>query len=240
MWDTSKDYRLLVAEKSVELFLRTIEGANFRGKWNKKKAITNAREMIPEIQSLYYSYLTPHEIKKTPQIASLENNVKGIINALGGEAWNHEFLELVKRDEKNKLEESIAKIKFFINTICGIRGRLSLGEINDPIIGTDIKTGIISSISKHPKMNQLLICNVNLGERAITVVTNDLTVKEGDHVGLALLPPTEFGGISSEAMFLGVDGRVLKDVNGGIGDIPHGIPLKALNDARNFVEAFIK
>ena len=26
MWDTTKDYRLIVAEKSVELFLRTIEG----------------------------------------------------------------------------------------------------------------------------------------------------------------------------------------------------------------------
>ena len=37
MWDTTKDYRLIVAEKSVELFLRTIEGANFQGKWNKKR-----------------------------------------------------------------------------------------------------------------------------------------------------------------------------------------------------------
>ena len=71
MWDITKDYRLLVAEKSVELFLRTIEGANFQGKWNKKKSLSTARDMLPEIQSLYYSYLTPEEISKTPQIYSL-------------------------------------------------------------------------------------------------------------------------------------------------------------------------
>jgi len=49
MWDTSKDYRLLVRELAVELFLRTIDGANFKGNWKKKKAMENAQEMIPEI-----------------------------------------------------------------------------------------------------------------------------------------------------------------------------------------------
>lgn len=239
MWDTSKDYRLLVAEKSVELFLRTIEGANFRGKWNKKKTLINAREMVPLIQSLYYSYLNPEEMAETPQIDSLENKAKEIINALGGENWYKQFLELINRNEKNKLEESIAKIKFFINTTCGIRKRLFLGEINDPIIGIDIKTGIVSSISKHPEMDQLLICNVNIDVRALKVVTNDLTVKEGDHLALALLPPAEFAGIVSEAMFLGTSEGVLKDVNGVIGDIPHNIPLESLNETRNFVESFL-
>ncbi len=239
MWDTTKDYRLIVAEKSVELFLRTIEGANFQGKWNKKKSLITARDMLPEIQSLYYSYLTPEEISKTPQINSLEDKVKEIINALGGEAWYNQFLGLVKREEKNKLEESIAKIKFFINTVYGIRRRLSLGEINDPIIGIDIKTGIVSSISNPTKMKHLIISNVNLGERAIIVVTNDLTVREGDHVAVAILPPAEFCETTSEGMLLGVDGRVLKDVMGELGDIPHGIPLKALNETRNFVESFL-
>lgn len=240
MWDTSKDYRLLVAEKSVELFLRTIEGANLRGKWNKKKALASARDMIPEIQSLYYSYLTPEEMSETPQINSLKDKGNDIIDALGGATWYTQFLELVNHDGKEKLEESIAKIKFFLNIISGINRRLSLGEIQDPIIGIDIKTGIVSSVSKHPKADKLLICNVNMGERAITVVTNDLTVKEGNHVAVAMLPPTGFLGITSEGMFLGSDEGVLKDVEGEIGGLPHGIPLEALNEARNFVEAFLK
>ena len=240
MWDSSKDYRLLVAQKSVELFLRAIEGANLRGKWNKKKALTNARNMMPEIQSLYYSYLNPEEISKSSQVQSLENECDEIVVALGGENWSHNFLELVRRDEKEKLEESIAKIKFFLNIISGLKRRLSLGEIEDPIIGIDILTGVISSVGKHTKTNKLLICNVNLKERAITVVTNDLTVKDGNQVAVALLPPAVFQGITSEGMFLGADDGVLKDVKGEIGDLPQGIPLEALNETRNFVDNFLK
>jgi len=41
MWDTSKDYRLRVLEKAVELFIRTAEGANLKGIWNKKKCLTS-------------------------------------------------------------------------------------------------------------------------------------------------------------------------------------------------------
>lgn len=240
MWDSSKDYRLLVAQKSVELFLRTIEGANLRGKWNKKKALTNARNMIPEIQSLYYSYLDPAELSKTPQIKSLETGAQEIVDALGGEDWHHQFLELSARGEKEKLTGSIAKIKFFLNTISGLKGRLLLGEIKDPIIGIDILTGLISSVSKHPQSDKLLVCNVNLGKRAITVVTNDLTVKDGSLAAVALLPPAVFQGITSEGMFLGAGAGILRDVKGEIGDIPHGIPLEALNETRNFIETFLK
>jgi predicted RNA-binding protein with EMAP domain len=94
---------------------------------------------------------------------------------------------LASRDEKEKLEEALAKIKFFLNTISGLRDRLSLGEIKDPVMGIDIKKGEILSVSKHPHADQLLVCNVNLQERAITVVTNDLEVKEGNQVAVAML-----------------------------------------------------
>ncbi len=239
MWDSSKDYRLLVAQKSVELFLRTVEGANLRGKWNKKKALTCARNMIPEIQSLYYSYLTPVEICKTPQINSLINAGQDILEALGGPNWYNQFIELSSRGEKEKLEESLAKIKFFLNIISGLKKRLKLGEINDPIIGIDILTGVVSSMGKHPKTDKLLICNVNVGEKAITVVTNDLTVRDGNLVAVAMLPPAVFQGITSEGMFLGTGGGVLKEVKGKVGGLPQGIPLDALNEARNFVESFL-
>lgn len=240
MWDTSKDYRLLVAQKSVELFLRTIEGANLRGKWNKKKALTSAKNMTPEIQSLYYSYLAPGEISKTPQIDSLEKGGEEIVEALGGENWHHQFLELAGRDEKEKLTESVAKIKFFLNIVSGLKRRLQLGEINDPVIAIDIVTGLVSSVGKHHQSNKLLVCNVNLGERAITVVTNDLTVKDGNHVAVALLPPAVFQGITSEGMFLGTGEGILKDVEGELGGLPQGIPLEALNETRNFIETFLK
>lgn len=240
MWDTSKDYRLLVAEKAVELFLKTIEGAKFKGKWDKKRAVQLAREMIPELQALRYSYLEPSELIETPQMKDLKEKVEGIIEALGGEEWYVKFLELADRHEREKLEESIAKVRFFLNTIMNLDKRLALGKINDPVIGVDIKVGEVMSAGKHPNADKLLVCNVNIGDRAVTVVTNDLSVKEGHRVAVALLPPVNFRGITSEGMFLGVGEGVLKDVNGDIGGLPKGIPLDALKEARNLVEAFLK
>ncbi|AXV40626.1 tRNA-binding protein [Methanobacterium sp. BAmetb5] len=240
MWDTSNDYRLLVAEKSVELFLRTVEGANLKGKWNKKQALQAARKMTSEIQTLYYSYLEPSAIVKTPQIDLLEEQATEIVEALGGNSWHRQFLELANREEKPKLEESLAKIKFFLNTILGLKDRISLGEIEDPVMGIDIKKGEILSVSKHPEADQLLVCNVNLQQRAITVVTNDLEVREKNQVAVALLPPEVFMGITSEGMFLGAGEGILKDVKGELGKLPHGIPLEALNEARNLVENFLQ
>jgi predicted RNA-binding protein with EMAP domain len=240
MWDTSKDYRLSVAEKSVELFLKTVEGARFKGKWDKKKAIQLAKEMIPDIQAMRYSYVDPRELVETPQMKALKEKAIGIVGALGGEDWHHKFLSLADKNEREKVEEAVAKIKFFLNTILNLDKRLALGKINDPVIAVDIKVGEVMSVGKHPNADRLLVTNVNIGDRAITVVTNDLTVKEGNRVAVALLPPANFRGIVSEGMFLGAEEGVLKDVKGEIGGLPKGIPLEALVETRNLVEAFLK
>ncbi|AHF79665.1 tRNA-binding protein [Thermococcus paralvinellae] len=240
MWDTSKDYRLLVSEKAVELFLKTIEHAKFKGRWDKKKAIRLAKEMLPELQAMRYSYLDPKELIDTPQMKALKEKAQGIIEALGGEDWHHKFLSLADKSEKEKVEEAVAKVRFFLNTILNLDKRLALGKINDPVIAVDIKVGEVMSVGKHPNADRLLVCNVNIGDRAITVVTNDLTVKEGNRVAVALLPPANFRGIISEGMFLGAGEGVLKDVKGEIGGLPKGIPLDALKETRNLVEAFLK
>jgi predicted RNA-binding protein with EMAP domain len=240
MWDTSKDYRLLVAEKSVDLFLRTLEGANLKGRWNKKNVVQNARNMVPEIQSLYYSYVEPADMAQMPQITSIKKKAADIIENLGGNDWYKHFLDLVNKDEKAKLEEAIAKMRFFLNIILNIDKRFALGPIDDPIVAIDIKVGEIVSVAGHPSADSLLVCNVNIKERAITVVTNDLSVKESNRVAVAMLPPTSFMGITSEGMFLGAGEGVLKDVQGETGAMPKGIPLEALNEARNFVETFLK
>ena len=75
MWDTSKDYRLKVAEKAIEQFIRVVEGSNLRGSWNKKQVRMIAKNMNPDIQTLYYSYVTPQELAKAPQIDNLLNSV---------------------------------------------------------------------------------------------------------------------------------------------------------------------
>ncbi len=240
MWDTSKDYRLKVAEKSIEDFIRVVEGSNLRGSWNKKKVRLIAKNMNPEIQTLYYSYITPQEIAKTPQIENLLNSIDEIIENLGGEDYARKFSAELNREEREKLDLPLSKMKFFFNTFRGLPERLMLGEVDDPVMGVDIKVGEIVSVSKHPRTDTLMVCNVNLGSRAITVITNDLTVKDNDHIAVALLPPTAFMGISSEGMFLGAGEGILRNVEGELGSLPQHIDVAALNETRNMVDQYLK
>ncbi len=240
MWDTSKDYRLLVAEKAIEIFLRTLESGNFKGHWNKKMAVHTAHDMSRELKYLAYSYMDPEEVANSSQLKSLEEKTKTMVQYLGGEDWKKKFLDQSQRKDREKVEESIARVKFFLNTFSGLKKRILWGKINDPLIGIDIKVGEVMSVAKHASAHDLLICNVNIGEKAMTVVTNDLKVKEKHQVAVSILPPRTFQGVTSEGMFLGDEEGILKDVKGLKGEIPQGISLEVLNESRNLVEGFLK
>lgn len=196
--------------------------------------------MNSDFQSLTYSYLEGDELVNSPDVASLKEKGEQIIEYLGGDDWNKKFLSNAPKEDKEKTQENIAKVRFFLDTIIGLKDRLALGPINDPIVGVDIKVGEVMSVTKHPQNDKLLICNVNLGKRAITVLTNDLNVKENNKVGVSLLPPQSFSDIVSEGMFLGMDGSILKDVDGELGQMPKGIPIESLNETRNLVENYLK
>ncbi|WP_409199782.1 tRNA-binding protein [Methanobrevibacter sp. DSM 116169] len=240
MWDTSKDYRILIAIKAKELYLRTIEVGSFRGHWNKKMAIDTCKTMDSDFQSLLYSYLEGDALVNSEDVESLVEKTEKIVEYLGGEGWNKVFLDSAPKEDREKTIENIAKVKFFLDIIFGLKQRLALGPINDPIIGIDIKVGEVMSVTKHPKADSLMICNVNLGKKAITVVTNDLNVKEGNDVGVSMLPPQTFMDITSEGMFLGMNGSILKDVKAELGQMPKGIPMESLNETRNLIENFLK
>lgn len=240
MWDTTKDYRILVAKKAKENYLNLIPTASFRGSWNKKQAIDVAKTMNSDFQSLIYSYLEGDELINSPDVAILIEKTEQIIEYLGGDEWNKKFLNNTPKEDRQKTMENIAKVKFFIDTLLGLKNRLALGPINDPIIGVDIKVGKVMSVTKHPNADSLMICNVNLRKKAISVVTNDLSIKEGINVGVSLLPPQTFMETVSEGMFLGMNGSILKDVDGELGEMPKGIPMESLNETRNLVESYLK
>ena len=239
MWDTTKDYRILIAQKASDLFIRTVRSGSFRGRWNKKMALETADSMNSDFHTLTYSYLEPENLAESQEIADLEKKANLVIKYLGGDDWAHQFIKQTPKEEKEKSEESIAKARFFIDTILGLKRRILFGPIADPIVAIDIKVGEIMSVSKHPKSDTLMISNVNIGKRAIKVITNDLTVKESNKVAISILPPETFMGIASEGMFLGFGEGILKDVDGELGSMPKGIPLEALNESRNLIENFL-
>ncbi|HID08816.1 TPA: hypothetical protein EYP13_01155 [Candidatus Micrarchaeota archaeon] len=63
----------------------------------------------------------------------------------------------------------------------------------------------VVSVSGHPSLENLRIAKVRDREgREYTVVTNVKDVKEGQRAAIVFLPPKEFGGVWSEAMFVAV------------------------------------
>ena len=129
---------------------------------------------------------------------------------------------------------------FFLNTIGNLKKRLMLGKIADPVIGVDILAGEVMSVGGHPGADKLQVCNVNIGGRALKVVTNDPDVREGDRVAVTLLPPENFMGITSEGMFLGLKASS-GTLRGTRRDAQGHTPLRGpLNEARNLVEEFLK
>ncbi|MGL4669504.1 MAG: tRNA-binding protein [Methanobacteriaceae archaeon] len=239
MWDTTKDYRLLVAEKSIDLFLKAITSGSFKGHWKKNESKNIIEELRRDFKSISYSYLEIDDLIKSSQIDDIEEKHRRLVDALGGEEWSRLFHDKAKREELAKVEENTAKVKFFLNILSGLRGRLATGAILDPIVGIDIVVGEIMSVSKHPNAENLMITNVKVADKAVKVITNDLEVKEGNSVAIAMLPPSTFMGITSEGMFLGAGEGILKDVQGESGKMPKGIPLESLNETRNLIEGFL-
>ena len=154
MWDTSKDYRILVANKARENYLNLIPTASFRGNWNKKLAIETGKQMNSDFQSLIYSYLEGDDLVNSPDVASLTEKTETIVECLGGEGWNKAFLNAAPKEDREKTAENIAKVRFFIDTLLGLKDRLALGPINDPIIGIDIRVGEIMSVTKQTCNNR--------------------------------------------------------------------------------------
>ena len=120
MWDTAKDYRILIAMNARELFLRTVQTGSFRGNWNKKGVIEETKKMEPDLKSLLYCYLEGDTLANCEDVEKLEEKAHRIINFLGGEDWAHKFMNGAPKEEREKTEENIAKVRFFLDTILGL------------------------------------------------------------------------------------------------------------------------
>jgi predicted RNA-binding protein with EMAP domain len=64
----------------------------------------------------------------------------------------------------------------------------------------------IVSVSKHPSLQNLRVTKVRDADgKEYTVITNITNVKEGEKAAVVFLPPREFGGVWSEAMFVALN-----------------------------------
>ncbi|KYC46233.1 MAG: putative tRNA binding domain protein [Candidatus Methanofastidiosum methylothiophilum] len=225
--DTQNNLNILVAEKALELLKKTLESTRFEGVWKKKDALQITDSMKSDIMAIKFSYAEKENIGEIT--APIKEKISKLQSALG-EGWSSNFLSNAKKENKTSTKMGIAKIIFSMNTLYFLDRRIK----QDNRFGVDTLVGKILSVSK--VSDSLLICNVDI-KRAITVLTNDMSIKEGEAVAVSILPPKEFYGQVSEGMFCGING-VLR-IQGEVGNRAE-IPLEAYKETVNMVQDFLK
>ena len=215
--DTSKDARIIVAEKCVQNL------QNLIGNLKNVKKSDVLKDLSAKVMELKYSF---GEIKDIlPIIEEIRRLTEKLFLNLGKENWINE-LKNMRFDE-----EKIAKIKFCLNILYNLDSRIKLPS--DPAYAVDIRVGEVESVMKHPNAEKLKICNVNVG-KIITVVTNLQAVKEGMKLPIALLPPVKLRDVVSEGMFLSDREKSQK-----IGELPD-LSEEELNNARKEILSYLR
>jgi len=225
--DTHNNINILVAEQALELLKKTLESTRFEGVWKKKDALQITDSIKSDIMAIKFSYAEKEDISEITK--PIREKISKLQSALG-EGWSSNFLSNSRKENKTSTKMGIAKIIFSMNTLYFVDKRIKL----DNKYGVDTLVGKILSVSK--VSDSLLICNVDI-KRAITVLTNDMSIKDGDIVAVSILPPREFYGQVSEGMFCGIHG-VLR-IEGEIGNRAE-IPIDGYKETMNMVQDFLK
>ena len=225
--DTHNNINILVAEQALELLKKTLESTRFEGVWKKKDALQITDSMKSDIMAIKFSYAEKEDISEITK--PIREKISKLQSALG-EGWSSNFLSNSRKENKTSTKIGIAKIIFSMNALYFVDKRIKL----DNKYGVDTLIGKILSVSKIS--DSLLICNVDI-KRAITVLTNDMSIKDGDIVAVSILPPREFYGQVSEGMFCGIHG-VLR-IEGEIGNRAE-IPIDGYKETMNMVQDFLK
>jgi len=225
--DTHNNINILVAEQALELLKKTLESTRFEGVWKKKDALQITDSMKSDIMAIKFSYAEKEDISEITK--PIREKISKLQSALG-EGWSSNFLSNSRKENKTSTKMGIAKIIFSMNTLYFVDKRIKL----DNKYGVDTLVGKILSVSK--VSDSLLICNVDI-KRAITVLTNDMSIKDGDIVAVSILPPREFYGQVSEGMFCGIHG-VLR-IEGEIGNRAE-IPIDGYKETMNMIQDFLK
>ncbi len=189
--DTSKDPRILLAEVALlRLKENLAKKLPFPAKFNKQKLNDDFRELHSQLQILKWSYQDNlKDNEATQKIVAIASDIVAQIGS-----------HLKKPEQVTK---QVASVRWALNIFLRLPQRLE-GPYNPELLGTGIDHLVVVVKSSDPvHKTNLLSCKVSTGEDDFHVITNIKTVKRGDVMPLALVPPAIIGGIVSEAMFEG-------------------------------------
>ncbi len=170
---------------------------------------------IKWVESLFNrvaKYCKSGVIKDKNKICSqIEGKIKELKYSYADEAGVLEYvnwiLDRLRELEGAPISSEEAKqwLSYMISELEDFPRKLKI-NVSEPFQIFRYKFVEIVSASKHPELSNLRITKVRDSEgREYTVITNIQDVKEGQKAAIVFLPPREFGGVWSEAMFVALN-----------------------------------
>lgn len=190
--DTSKDFRILMAENALLRLESRIRVWNLNYPIHKNKALELIRKAKTHLNAVKYSYLPLSYLLRNDDVIQL---------GLVGKELAKEILppKGVEVPQKNRLH--VAELKYALVQLVGLRARMALGEENLPEYAVDIIGVEVVSVLKHPSAKNLYVTRAGTPQYGFNIITNIRDIKKGEVRAVAVLPPQEFFGLVSEAMY---------------------------------------
>ena len=200
--DTASDYRILVAEDAVTRLERRVKSWGLSWPLNKKKALSDIEELRKALLKLKYSYLPAEMILESSELGVIVDKAK----ELAGELLPKPGYE-PPRSPAAKL--AVAEMRYALSILVGLPGRIRLGEENKPEYAVDVVGVEVTRVEDLTE--NLKATRASAGSFALTIVTNIREIKPGEVRAAAILPPVEFHGVISEAMYASgpIDGKYI-------------------------------
>ena len=194
MTDTRRDYRLLVAEYAVELLGDIVRGRRIPAPLDWGEAESLIREARGLVKKMRFSFMPPRMLAYSGEARRLQEIAKRLVEVLAPGEW----VERLRGDRRARLP--LAQVKWATRTLYTLPARLALSDDNDPLYAVDIECVRVLSVSRVEGSRGLWVTRAQ-GRLAYTIVTNIEGVRKGEVRAAAILPPREFFGYISEAMY---------------------------------------
>ncbi|RLF66667.1 MAG: tRNA-binding protein, partial [Thermoplasmata archaeon] len=157
MFDTANDFRIISAEKAIELLRKIFTSGKYIQRQERIKAMEALERAQKAIMTIKYSYMNKKDLVKSEYIKELKECAKQILSALGGESWAENLLERAQKGDHETVREMIARIRFCLNILYNLDWRLLAGKDGEIAHAVDIRVGKVLSTSKHPNADNLLV-----------------------------------------------------------------------------------
>lgn len=191
-YESAKDPRLLLAERAIdtlqENFRQKIPIRLEMSKAALQKVISGAKSAIMTVK---YSYQSPSDLAK-------DENVLKLVTL--GQRLLEQILQAKTPETPSNL--ALSRIEWSLRFLAKLADYLA-DDIYTVGRSVDLKVARIQNVSPIQKSKGMLIgTQVHDGERVLMVVTNLIHVTVGMNLAIAMVPPSEVGGVISEAMFV--------------------------------------